>query len=127
MKSEEGEYQTYANEFHEYTTWFVKYVKNEKEKNLASYNNVLNELKTEKKARERLQNDLVGEQNKITELMKEIESLKAELKAEREKKMGQKSQKNVKCCCCDAESKFKFKDMMVCSVKCAKEAKPTVK
>lgn len=122
---EEDEYQVYADEFHKYSAWFVSNVKKEKEKITASYKNAINELKTEKQARERLQNDLVGKQKVIKKLTEENESLKADLKCaiEREKKMGQKSQKKAKCYCCDADSKFKVKEMMVCSYKCAKEAK----
>lgn len=84
----------------------------------------MKELKEEKKARERLQNILDGKEKIIIDLTKENASLKAELKSanDRGKELGQKFQKKVKCVCCDAQSKFKVKDKMVCSLDCAKEA-----
>lgn len=126
-KTKEEEYQSYADEFHKYTSWFNRYVKSEKEKYKASYNNALSELKTEKKAREILQTDLGVKNQMIKELKEENESLKAQLKKATEKKLGQKSQNKIKCVSCDADSKFKVKGMMVCSFKCGKEAKPTPK
>lgn len=120
---EENEYQEYVKDFHEYSDWFIKYVKNEKEKMTKTYQDLVKELKEEKKNRERLQNVLDGKEKIITDLTKENTSLKADLKSANEREMGQKSQKNVKCFCCGAQSKFKVKDKMVCSLKCAKEAK----
>lgn len=98
------------------------------------YNYAINELKAEKQARERLQNELVEKDKQILKMTEMNTKLKTELESsiEREKQtatryqqlVGQKTQqsKPKKCCWCNADSKFRLKEKLFCSYKCAKES-----
>lgn len=127
--SEVNEFQTYADDFYKYTSWFNSFIKKEKVKFEESHKNTMSKIEKEKMLSKRLQAELSGKDKMIEELKKENNSLKEQLKKANEpaKKVGQNSQEKIKCANCGIRRKFIVGGMMVCSLNCAKEAKSTSK